>query len=260
MIDGLDPATIALLLLTALAAGWIDAVTGGGGMLQVPALLLSYPQSPASVALGTNKVASVFGTATATATYLRKIRPRMATALPMALAAFAAALLGSRTAVVLPKEVIEPIIVVALSAVWVFMLLRPTLGVEESLRYPSGRRHYVIVITAGAAIGFYDGMVGPGTGSFLILVLVAGLGYSFLNASVTAKIVNLGTNIAAILVFGAADSIIWTVGLLMALANVTGAFVGARTALKRGSRFVRGVFLVVVALLILRLAWNIVVG
>jgi uncharacterized membrane protein YfcA len=184
----------------------------------------------------------------------------MATALPMALAAFAAALLGSRTAVVLPKEVIEPIIVVALSAVWVFMLLRPTLGVEESLRHSSGRRHYVIAITAGAAIGFYDGMVGPGTGSFLILVLVAGLGYSFLNASVTAKIVNLGTNIAAILVFGAADSIIWTVGLLMALANVTGAFVGARTALKRGSRFVRGVFLVVVALLILRLAWNIVVG
>jgi uncharacterized membrane protein YfcA len=118
----------------------------------------------------------------------------------------------------------------------------------------------VIAITAGAAIGFYDGMVGPGTGSFLLLVLVAGLGYSFLNASVTAKIVNLGTNIAAILVFGAADSIIWTVGLLMALANVTGAFVGARTALKRGSRFVRGVFLVVVALLILRLAWNIVVG
>lgn len=260
MIDGLDPVTIMLLLLTALAAGWVDAITGGGGMVQVPMLLLNLPQSPAAVALGTNKVASVLGTATAAATYIRRIRPRLRTALPMAAAAFAAALLGARTAVELPRDVIEPIIIVALSVVWVFMLLRPSLGIEEQLRFPAGRRHYVIAITAGALIGFYDGLIGPGTGSFLIIVLVAGLGYSFLNASVTAKIVNLGTNIAAIIIFGSADSIIWTLGLLMAAANVLGAFVGARTALKRGSQFVRIVFLVVVALLILRLGWNLVVG
>ena len=260
MIDGLDPATLTLLLIAALAAGWVDAVTGGGGMLQVPALLLAYPQSPATVALGTNKVASVFGTATAAVTYLRSIRPHLLTALPMAGAAFLAALLGARTAVVLPKEIIEPIIVVALAAVWLFLLLRPRLGVEESLRFPVGGRHYLIAIAAGIGIGFYDGMVGPGTGSFLIIVLVAGLGYSFLNASVTAKIVNLGTNVAAILVFGAAGSILWTVGLLMAVANMTGAFVGARTALTRGSRFVRVVFLAVVALLILRLSWKIISG
>lgn len=131
---------------------------------------------------------------------------------------------------------------------------------EEALRFPAGRRHYVIAITAGVGIGFYDGMVGPGTGSFLIIVLVAGLGYSFLNASVTAKIVNLGTNIAAIIVFGTAGTILWSVGLLMAAANMIGAFLGARTALRRGSRFVRVVFLAVVALLILRLGWDIAVG
>jgi len=260
MIDGLDPATLALLLLAALAAGWVDAVTGGGGMLQVPSLLLALPQAPAAVALGTNKVASVFGTATAAVTYLRSVRPHLLTAVPMAGAAFIAALVGARMAILLPKDVIEPIIVVALSVVWLFLLLRPSLGVEEALRFPAGRRHYVIAITAGVGIGFYDGMVGPGTGSFLIIVLVAGLGYSFLNASVTAKIVNLGTNIAAPIVFGTAGTILWSVGLLMAAANMIGAFLGARTALRRGSRFVRVVFLAVVALLILRLGWDIAVG
>lgn len=260
MIDGVDPGTIALLVATALAAGWIDAVSGGGGMLQVPMLLITQPQLPASVALGTNKVASVFGTATAAATYLRTLRPRLRTALPMAMAAFLAALLGARTAVHLPKDVIEPIILVALIGVWVFLLVRPRLGVDESLRFATGSRHYVIATGAGAVIGFYDGIVGPGTGSFLIIVLVAGLGYSFLNASVTAKIVNLGTNIAAILVFGLADSILWSLGLMMAVANVAGAFLGARTALRRGSRFVRAVFLTVVALLILRLGWEFLAG
>jgi uncharacterized membrane protein YfcA len=260
MIDGLDPTTLALLIVAALAAGWVDAVTGGGGMVQVPALLLAYPQSPATVALGTNKVASVFGTATATMTYLRSIRPHLATAMPMAVAAFIAALVGARTAVVLPKDAIELVILVALCAVWVFLVLQPALGVEESLRFPAGRRHYVIATAAGAAIGFYDGLVGPGTGSFLIIILVAVLGYSFLNASVTAKIVNLGTNIAAILAFGAAGSILWSVGLVMAAANMTGAFLGARTALTRGSHFIRVVFLAVVALLILRLGWDIIGG
>lgn len=260
MIDGVDPTTLVLLLITAMAAGWIDAVSGGGGMLQVPMLLITQPQLPASVALGTNKVASVFGTATAAATYLRTIKPRLATALPMAIAAFVAALLGARTAVNLPKDVIEPVILVALVGVWIFLAVRPSLGLEESLRYASGSRHYVIAIVAGVAIGFYDGILGPGTGSFLIIVLVAGLGYSFLNASVTAKIVNLGTNIAAIIVFGVADSILWSIGLLMAAANVGGAFLGARTALRRGSHFVRTVFLTVVALLILRLGWDVLTG
>jgi len=260
MIDGVDPGILVLLVATALVAGWIDAVSGGGGMLQVPMLLITQPQLAPSVALGTNKVASVLGTATAAATYLRKIRPHLATAVPMALTAFATAVLGARTAVNLPAQVIEPIILIALIGVWLFLMFRPRLGIDEELRFPAGSRHYVIAIAAGAVIGFYDGILGPGTGSFLIIVLVAGLGYSFLNASVTAKIVNLGTNIAAILVFGLSDSILWAVGLLMAIANVAGAFFGARTALRRGSRFVRVVFLVVVGLLILRLAWDLFLG
>jgi uncharacterized membrane protein YfcA len=150
--------------------------------------------------------------------------------------------------------------VVLLIAVWFWTLLSPQMGAEDNLRWKGTRRHYVIAIMAGGVIGFYDGILGPGTGSFLLIVLVAGLGYSFLSASVTAKIVNLGTNIAAIAVFGLTGSILWTLGLLMALCNVSGAIVGARTALTRGSGFVRVVFLVVVALLIIRLSVDVFQG
>ncbi len=252
-----DLGTIVLLCIAAAAAGWVDAVTGGGGLLQLPAILVGVPQASAVQALGTNKIAGVFGTGAAAVTYLRKIRPDLRTALPMAATAFTGALIGASTARLLPAEVFRPIIVVLLAAVWLWTLLRPAMGAVDQIRWQGTRRHYVIASVAGGVIGFYDGILGPGTGSFLLIVLVAGLGYSFLSASVTAKIVNLGTNLAAIAVFGLTGSILWTLGLLMAVSNITGAVIGARTAIKHGSGFVRIVFLVVVALLIIRLAWDV---
>jgi uncharacterized membrane protein YfcA len=249
-----DIGTILLLCLAAATAGWVDAVTGGGGLLQLPAILVGVPQASAAQALGTNKISGVFGTGAAAITYARKVTLDFRTAIPMAVVAFGGALIGASTARLLPAEVFRPVIVVLLIAVWFWTLLSPQMGAEDNLRWKGTRRHYVIAIVAGGVIGFYDGILGPGTGSFLLIVLVAGLGYSFLSASVTAKIVNLGTNIAAIAVFGLTGSILWTLGLLMALCNVSGAIVGARTALTRGSGFVRAVFLVVVALLIIRLS------
>ena len=124
------------------------------------------------------------------------------------------------------------------------------------MRWGGRKRHYVVAVGVGALIGFYDGIFGPGTGSFLLIALVGLLGYSFLAASSTAKIVNLGTNAAALLVFGFSGSILWTLGLLMALCNVLGAYFGARMAITRGSPFVRIVFLAIVAILIIRLAWD----
>ena len=130
------------------------------------------------------------------------------------------------------------------------------MGRTQELRWQGSRRHYVVATVAGLAIGFYDGLIGPGTGSFLLIVLVAVLGYSFLNASSTAKVVNLGTNLAAIVVFGVTGSVLWVLGLLMGVCNVIGAVVGARMAIRRGSEFVRLVFLAVVGVLILRLGWD----
>lgn len=253
---GLDPGTIALLCVAAACAGWVDAVTGGGGLVQLPSLLIAMPDQPPATALGTNKLSSVIGTSAAALTYARRTRVDLRTALPMAIAAFVGAAGGALLASHLPAQAFRPVILVLLVAVWIYTLLRPAMGLEENRRF-TGRRHGVIAGVAGLGIGFYDGLIGPGTGSFLLIVLVAGLGLSFLAASATAKIVNLGTNIAALIVFGLTGSVLWLLGLLMGACNLAGAIIGARTAIARGSGFVRAVFLVVVALLILRLAWDI---
>ncbi len=251
-----DTGVLVALCIAAAMAGWVDAVSGGGGLLQLPALLVAFPSAEPVEALGTNKVSSVLGTAAATATYARKAPPDVRTALPMAVAAFIGAGLGALVASRVPAEAFRPIIVVLLIAVWLWTLLSPRMGQTQELRWQGHRRHYAVAIAAGLAIGFYDGILGPGTGPFLLIVLVAGLGYSFLNASSTAKVVNLGTNVAAIIVFGITGSILWLLGLLMGLCNMAGAIIGARMAIRRGSGFVRIVFLAVVGVLILRLAWD----
>jgi uncharacterized protein len=251
-----DPGVLVLLCVAAGLAGWVDAVSGGGGLLQLPALLLAFPAAAPVQVLATNKVSSILGTSAATATYARKAPPDVRTALPMAVAAILGAAIGAATASRVPADAFRPVIVVLLVAVWVWTLLTPMMGAQQQLRWHGRRRHYAVATVAGLAIGFYDGLIGPGTGSFLLIVLVAGLGYSFLNASSTAKVVNLGTNLAAIAVFVATGSVMWLLGLLMGACNVVGAVVGARMAIRRGSGFVRAVFLAVVGLLILRLGWD----
>lgn len=251
-----DVPVLVLLCLAALAAGWVDAVTGGGGLLQLPSLLLALPEASTVQAIATNKLSSVLGTSAATATYARSTRLDVRTALPMAAAAMAGAAAGAALASRVPSQALRPVIIVALVGVWIWTVARPGLGRTQELRWKGQRRHYVVATTAGLVIGFYDGVVGPGTGSFLLIVLVAGLGYSFLQASATAKVVNLSTNVAALVVFGMAGAPLWWLGLAMGVFNVLGAVVGARMAIARGSGFVRAVFLVVVALLILRLGWD----
>lgn len=252
-----DTGVLVALCLAAALAGWVDAVSGGGGLLQLPALLVALPEVAPVQALATNKAASVLGTAAATATYGRRAPPDVRTALPMAAAAFVGAGMGALVASRVPAQAFRPMIVGLLVIVWLWTLLSPQMGQTQELRW-RGRRHYVVATFAGLAIGFYDGILGPGTGSFLLIALVAGLGYSFLNASSTAKVVNLGTNIAALVVFGLTGSVVWLLGLLMGVCNVAGAIVGARMAIRRGSGFVRIVFLTVVGVLILRLAWDLV--
>ena len=251
-----DLSTLLILCAAAAAAGWVDAVSGGGGMLQLPTLLLALPDASPVNALATNKASSIMGTTAATATYWRRASPDVRTALPMVVAAVLGAAGGAATAHALPENVIETVVVVLLVAVWLFTLLRPQMGRTQELRWHGRRRHYVVATVAGLVIGFYDGILGPGTGSFLLIVLVAVLGYSFLNASATAKVVNLGTNLAALVVFGVTGSVLWLLGLLMGVCNVAGAIVGARMAVRRGSEFVRLVFLGVVGVLILRLGWD----
>jgi len=257
---GLEQLTWAMLvfvILAAFAAGWIDAVVGGGGLLQLPVLLLIPGIAPVQ-ALATNKLASVFGTATSSVTYYRRAKPDIRTALPMALIALLGSFGGAAVATVLPSAAFKPIIVIALLAVAIFTVFRPELGAATKLRF-SGRRHHITAGAAGAVIGFYDGMIGPGTGTFLVITLVALMGYDFLQASAKAKIVNLATNAGALLLFIPHGSVLWLLGGILAVANVAGSYLGSRMAISRGTKFIRVVFLIVVVALIAKLGvdvWN----
>jgi uncharacterized membrane protein YfcA len=253
--DGLTPTVLLLVVVAALAAGWIDAVVGGGGLLQLPALLLVPGMSPVQ-ALATNKLASVFGTSTSAVTYYRRVHPDLRTALPMAAVALVCSFAGASVAAALPVSVFKPVIVVALIGIAAFTVLRPSLGQVTALRH-RGRRHHGVAWALGAGIGFYDGILGPGTGSFLVFAMVSMLGYDFLNASAKAKIVNVATNLGALAFFAPYGAVLWGLGLAMGAANMLGGYLGSRTATARGSRFIRIVFLVVVTALIGRVGWDV---
>jgi uncharacterized membrane protein YfcA len=248
---------VLLLVVAAAAAGWFDAVSGGGGLVQLPALLVLLPGATPAQVLATNKLSGICGTSVAAGTYYRRVRPDLRTALPMAGVALVGAALGAACAFLLPSEVFRPLVLVLLVVVATYVLRNPTVGDEQRLRW-AGRRHHVAAGLGGFGIGFYDGIFGPGTGTFLVFLLVSLLGYSFLQASAKARIVNLATNLGALVVFIPQGAPLWRVGLLMGAANVAGGWLGAHTAIRRGSRFVRVVFLVVVAGLVVRLAWEVV--
>lgn len=258
MVSGLEEiqlATILLVVVAGLAAGWIDAVVGGGGLLQLPALLLIPGITPVQ-ALATNKMGSIFGTTTSAVTYYRRAHPDLKTALPMAAVALLGSFGGAALAVSLPSSLFKPIIVVALIAVAIFTALRPTVGELTKLRHTGGR-HYGTAVGIGLAIGFYDGLIGPGTGSFLIIAMVTFLGYNFLAASAKAKIVNMATNLGALAFFLPNGALLWGVGLILGVANMVGGYLGARMAVKQGSKFIRVVFLVVVGALICKLGYDV---
>jgi uncharacterized protein len=247
--------TVVLLVLAGFLAGWVDAVVGGGGLVQLPALLLVPGITPVQ-ALATNKLAGIMGTSVSAVTYYRRVRPDLRTAAPMGLAALVGAAGGAALAVLLPERAIRVVILVALVAVFAYTVARPAVGRATALRW-TGRRHLGAAVGLGASIGVYDGLVGPGTGTFLVIGLVGLLGYAFLEASAKAKIVNALTNLGALLVFVPQGAPLWGLGLLVGAANVAGAYLGSRMAIARGSAFVRVVFLVVVGGLILRLAWDV---
>ena len=252
----LDLTTVLLMALAGFLAGWIDAVVGGGGLVQLPALLLGFPGASPAQLLATNKIASIFGTTTSSITYWRRVRPDLRTALPMAAVAYLGAVGGALIGLHIPKTAFNPIILVMLVVVGAYTVAKPSLGHETALRF-DGHRHTVIAMITGFVIGVYDGALGPGTGSFLVFALVGLMGYAFLEASAKATIANFATNLGALTVFVPGGHVMWTIGAVMAVANIAGGYVGARTAVARGSRFVRVVFVVVLVAFIIRIGGSV---
>lgn len=255
MLD-LSLTTVVLLCLAAALAGWVDAVVGGGGLLLVPALLLGLPQHAPAYALGTNKAVAVTGTTMAAVTYARRHPVDVRLALRFGGLAFASAALGASFATAVSKEVLQPLIMVLLLAVAAFVVLRPGFGTVADHRVAGRRRAAVALLVAGAGIGFYDGLLGPGTGTFLIIAFVGLLHMTMLTASATAKVVNVGTNLGALVAFGLHGTVLWQLAPLLAVFNVAGSWTGAHMAMRNGSRFIRIVLLVVVTALVTRLAYD----
>lgn len=244
-----------IVALASLLAGFIDSIVGGGGLVLVPALFATFPQAPPATLLGTNKGASVWGTAFASWQYSRRVEIRWAALLPAAGAGFVASFAGAWLVTRVSPDFLRQMLPLVLLAVLVYTLFKKDLGRTHAPRF-SGSREVLMSVALGAVIGLYDGFFGPGTGSFLVFLLVRVLGYDFLSASACAKFINTATNVAALVFFVAKGHIWWHFVLIMALANVLGSLLGTRLALKHGTGFVRLVFIGVVSALILKTGWD----
>lgn len=255
--DDVSGLTLALLVLAGMTAGFVDAVVGGGGLVQLPALVLGLPGASPVEVLATNKLGSVCGTTVSSATYYRRVRPDPRTFGPLMLLAFVGAVAGAFVASLIPKSAFDPIVLVVLVVVGLYVLLRPDVGALTELRW-AGHRHTAAAMLAGLGIGFYDGAMGPGTGSFFVIALVGLLGYSFLEGTAKARMANWATNLGALVVFVPQGAVLWQVGLSIGAANLVGGYLGARTAVARGSRFVRVFFVLVVAAFTVRIGYDVV--
>ena len=234
-------------------AGLIDAIVGGGGLILLPALFATYPTAPPATLLGTNKCASVWGTALATYQYSKRVQLAWRALLPAALCALVGSFVGAWSVTQIDPAFLRKITPIILLVVLIYTLAKKDLGINHK-PHQNKNRERVIACLIGAVIGWYDGFFGPGTGSFFIFLFVRFLGYDFLNASASAKLLNVSTNLAAILLFALKGHVWWHIGLMMAVSNMAGSFIGSHLALKHGAGFVRWIFVFVVSALILKTA------
>lgn len=246
----------AALCVLAFFAGLVDSVIGGGGLIQVPALLVMLPGVPVATIFGTNKIISVTGTTVALAQIARKVTVPWRMLLTAAIVGAIFAFIGARSVTLIDPALLKPIILLLLIAVAIYTFMRKDFGHLHAPKWPESKQRW-IAMGIGAVLGFYEGFFGPGTGSFLIFAFVGLLGFNFLTASASAKVINITTNLAALAWFAWSGNILYKLAIPMAVFNVAGALVGSRLAIKKGSGFLRVFFLVVMVALILRYAYDI---
>lgn len=246
---------IATVAAASLLAGFIDAVAGGGGLVLVPALFSTFPNAAPATLLGTNKGASVWGTGWATLQFVKRVDLPWKRLMPAAVLAGLGSFAGAWALTLMSADGLRKALPLVLLAVLIYTLAKKDLGREHTPRF-TGRAEAMVAAGIALAVGFYDGFFGPGTGSFFVFLFVRLLGYDFLHASATAKLMNLLTNVFAIALFVSKGHIWWHVAAIMAVTNVAGSLLGTKLALKHGAGFVRGVFIVVVGALILKTAFD----
>lgn len=255
MLENLTAVNLALLGLAMFTSGFIDAIAGGGGLIQTPAMLLSFPDKNPVEVVATSKTAAFFGTSTAAIQYRKFIKTDSRLLLAMVVPAFIGACFGSLLASHISSESFKSSIFFMMIAIFIYTLFKPDLG-KVHVEKHSPRKMMVIGAIAACLIGFYDGLIGPGTGTMLMIALVAIMGFAFVGASAIAKVVNATTNLASIIVVGLRIGIMWKLGLVLAVANLAGGYMGSHMAIKKGSSFIRIFYLIVTGLLILRLGYS----
>ncbi len=249
--------TVLMLCVVSFGAGFIDAVAGGGGLLQIPALFLLLPTgtTPATV-LGTNKFIALFGTLAATGRYLKAVAMDRRVVIPAAVAAIPFGLLGAAVVRHVDPAVFRPLVVILLVVVAIYTFFRKDFGSVRNAPQLSPATRLWVAAAVGAVLGFYDGFFGPGTGSFLIFACIGLFGLDFLSASATAKTMNCATNLAGLTYFIASGNVLYALALPMAVCNIAGGLTGARLAILKGSSFVRLLFLGVVLAVICKFGWD----
>lgn len=246
---------LVLVSLASLLAGLVDSIVGGGGLILLPALFATFPAAAPATLFGTNKSASIWGTAFATVQYSRKVVLPWRSVLPAAAAGLLGSLLGAWAVTRVDPSLFRKALPVLLTALLAYTLARKDMGQHHAPRF-AGQHEALVATGIGLVIGFYDGFFGPGTGSFLVFAYVRLLGYDFLNASASAKLINVATNFAALMLFAWQGHVWWHLAVAMAVANVVGSLIGTRLALKHGAGFVRQVFIFVVLALICKTAYD----
>ena len=244
-----------VLGIAAFGAGLVDAVVGGGGLVQLPAMFSVFPNMAPATIIGTNKLASICGTGVAAVSYARRVTIAWSVAAPAAIAALVFAFLGAYTLTKVSPDFMRIFLPVVLIAVAIYTFAKKDFG---SVHAPvhSGKREQTLALLIGSGIGFYDGFFGPGTGSFLVFLFVRIFGFDFLGASAVAKVVNVACNFSALIWFGYSGHLIWQLGALMAVCQIAGSLLGSRLAMKHGSGFVRKLFLIVVSVLIVKTTYD----
>jgi uncharacterized membrane protein YfcA len=248
---------LTLLCLIAFAAGFVDAIVGGGGLIQTPASLVILQAFPVVNVLGSVKIPSFSGTLFAAIQYLRKVRLDLSISVVMCVVAFCGAYAGSELLTHVRNDFMKPVLLIVLTGVAIYTFIKKDFG-QQMVRSHSRKIQYLYAVAISLIIGFYDGFIGPGTGSLLILCFISFLGYDFLRASTQAKLVNLATNLGSIILFTIKGKVIWMVAFPMAASNALGGMLGARLAIARGNAFIRIFFLVVVMFTLMRFAWDVI--
>lgn len=246
----IDAHSIALYA-AAFLAGLVDAVVGGGGLIQLPALFSAFPNVTAATLFGTNKLAGLWGTSFAALSFSKRIPLKWSAIAPAALSAFIMAFGGAYTVTHIATELIRKSLPFVLMLIALYTIRKKEFGSVHAPLH-KGLKELFWAVVMGGCIGFYDGFFGPGTGSFLVFLFVRFFGFDFLRASAAAKVVNVACNLAALVWFSYSGHVLWKIGLIMAALNVAGSIVGSRMAMSRGTQFIRKIFLFVVFLLTLK--------